>query len=92
MPKTVQNLPPTQEMFPDFEGLPGLITDGYTVAEWHGDPDAGGEPSEVHVLVPLEFEDLKAVVVLRLQSARALDELVGVLLRHRGNVWPQDRD
>jgi hypothetical protein len=63
-----------------------LIPDeGYSVQSWRPGPPRSGPPTQVHLVLSLPIEDAK--LVLRLKSARALDELVGVLLNHRQEVW-----
>lgn len=59
----------------------------YDVYSWSPGKAGEGVPStEVHlVLKPVPG----VILALRLKSARALDELVGVLLQHRADVWPQ---
>ena len=59
--------------------------DGYDVFSWSPGAAGAGVPStQVHLAVPV-VDGVR--VVLRLKSARALDELVGVLLQHRKDVW-----
>lgn len=66
-------------------GYRRVFADGYNVASWRAGPvNSAIPPSQVHVLIPVT-DDVR--VVLRLKSARALDELVGVLLAHRRDVW-----
>jgi hypothetical protein len=59
----------------------------YEVCDWRPGPPGSGPTTEVHVLIPLA-PGMKAV--MRFKSARALDELVGVLLEYRHRVWPAD--
>lgn len=60
---------------------------GYQVISWSPGKAGEGVPStQVHLLLQLPIHGAKAV--LRLKSARALDELIGVLLNHRKVVWP----
>ena len=61
------------------------LTDGYEVADWRPGPPGSGPTTEVHVIIPVRA---RMKVVMRLKSARALDELVGVLLEYRNHVWP----
>ncbi len=84
--QTVPAMAPVDRNVSDTDGrwvlAPG---DGYDVFSWS--PGAAGEsvPStQVHLVVPV-VDGVR--VVLRLKSARALDELVGVLLQHRKDVW-----
>ncbi len=58
--------------------------DGYDVYSWSpGVAGAGVPATQVHLVLPAG----DASVMLRLKSARALDELVAVLLQHRKDVW-----
>lgn len=60
-------------------------TDGYEVFSWRPGPANSGEPcTEVHLVLPV-VDGVK--VALRLKSARALDELVAVLLEYRREVF-----
>jgi hypothetical protein len=61
--------------------------DGYEVCSWRAGPAGSGPTEQVHILLSAA-PGMK--VVLRLKSARALDELVGVLLEYRKEVWPSE--
>jgi hypothetical protein len=63
---------------------PLLAFDGYHVVSWSPGRVGEGVPcTEVHLLI-----DVPGLTFgLRMKSARALDELVEVLLRHRRDVW-----
>jgi hypothetical protein len=64
---------------------PILIAPVYEVVSWRpGDVAAGGPTTEVHLLLPV-VDGVR--VALRLKSARALDELVAVLLEYRREVF-----
>jgi hypothetical protein len=58
---------------------------GYEVCSWRPGPPRSGPPTQVHLLMALPVPGAK--MVLRLKSARALDELVGILLQYRQEVW-----
>jgi hypothetical protein len=64
-----------------------IVVDGgerYEVCSWRDGPAGSDVPTtQVHLLLRVGTIQ----VVLRLKSARALDELVGVLLQHRQDVW-----
>ncbi len=66
-----------------------LIPDGgYEVCGWRPGPPRSGPATQVHLLMSLPLDDRQPIkLVLRLKSARALDELVGILLDHRKEVW-----
>lgn len=65
-----------------------IEVDGIDVAEWHPLPDGNGKAEQVHVY--LHFKDPKMpTFVLRLKSARAVDELITALITHRNGVWPK---
>jgi hypothetical protein len=61
----------------------------YGVASWCPTPDGSG-PAEAVVLHltigTVEGDDLE--IGLRLKSARAVDEMIAALERHRNDVWP----
>jgi hypothetical protein len=83
----LQRLPsaePIDRNLDDPRERPLVAFEGYTVAEWSpGRVSEDVPPTEVHLLIPvpgLKFG-------LRLKSASPVDELVGVLLEHRKNVW-----
>lgn len=59
--------------------------EGYSVQSWRPGPPRSGPPTQVHLVMSLPVEGVK--LVLRLKSARALDEFVGILLNHRQEVW-----
>jgi hypothetical protein len=58
---------------------------GYNVCSWRPGAPGSGPTTEVHILLPIAPG---AKAIMRLKSARALDELVGVLLEYRREVWP----
>lgn len=61
--------------------------EGYEVCSWRPGPAGSGPAEQVHVLLSMA-PGMKAI--LRLKSARALDELIGVLLEYRNEVWPAE--
>lgn len=61
--------------------------EGYDVYSWSpGAAGAGVPATQVHLVLGVPVAP-GLRVILRLKSARALDELVGVLLQHRKDVW-----
>jgi hypothetical protein len=58
----------------------------YEVCSWRPGPPNSGPPTQVHLLMNL---GPGAKAVIRMKSARALDELVGLLLEYRNSVWPE---
>jgi hypothetical protein len=83
-----QEIPAPTTVERDLSDLPPIIPSaGYDVFSWRNGPANSDVPvTEVHLVLPLG--DTGGFVALRLQSPRALDELVGVLLQHRQEVWP----
>ena len=62
-----------------------FVTDsGYEICSWRPGPPNSGPPEQVHLLFQVAPG---AKMVLRLKSKRALDELVGLLLQYRNDVW-----
>ena len=58
---------------------------GYEVCSWRPGPPESGPVTQVHLLMDIA-PGVKTV--LRMKSARALDELVGLLIQYRNEVWP----
>lgn len=85
-----QKLPPIQNVGRNLADVPHLKLEGYSVNEYCLDDDGLSKPVEVHLV--LDIRDPQVSFVLALKSPRALDELVGTLLRHRNNVWPDAPD
>lgn len=68
------------------DGTMCVASGGYSVRSWSSGKVGEGVPaSQVHLVIPVVAG---IDVALRLKSARALDELVAVLLQHRKDVWP----
>jgi hypothetical protein len=81
----VQTLPAPSICERDVEGV-NVTSSGYAVAAWRDAPAGSDVPcTEVHLSIPVVPG---MHVVLRLKLPRALDELVGVLLEYRKEVWP----
>jgi len=85
--KTIQPIPASESLEqPVDDGKTGyFVGDEYAVRDWRPGPPGSGPTTQVHLLIPIASD---VQVVLRLKSARALDELVGVLLEYRREVWP----
>jgi len=72
----------------DEQPTPVASSHGYNVCSWSPGRVAEALPcTEVHVVLPVDVDDLHIRVALRLKSAHALDELVGSLLALRKEVW-----
>ena len=56
------------------------------VAEFHEDPDGGGPPTQVHLL--LTMSGWPHPFIMRFKSRPTLDELIVNLIRHGKEVWP----
>jgi hypothetical protein len=83
---SAQKVPPMVPL--DVDVAKGAFADAptYDVYSWSPGKAGAGVPStQVHLVLPV-IAGVK--VALRLKSARALDELVAVLLQHRKDVWP----
>ena len=85
-----QKLPPIQNVGRNLKDVPHLKLDGYHVSEWCPEEDGLGKSQEVHIV--FDLVDPQVSFVLALKSPRALDEMVGVLLRSRNSVWPETKD
>lgn len=84
---------PASQAIPTSETFERPVDDGkteyilghnYEVLSWRPGPPRSGPTTEVHIHIPLA-PGMKAV--MRLKSARALDEFVGILLEYRKEVW-----
>lgn len=89
--KLIQDVPEMKVYERDLTDFHVVPAKGFQVCSWRDGPAHSDIPaSEVHIVLPLDGKDLEGVkVALRLRSARALDELVAVLLQHRKDVWPE---
>lgn len=74
---TERRAPPPGTKFVDVESL--------DVASWCPTPDASGPATQVHVIVRVPGAEL----VMRLKSARAVQELIDALAEHRNYTWPE---
>ena len=57
-----------------------------SVNEWHPQPDGGGKPEQLHLV--LEVAGLPHPLVVRFKSPRPVDSLIVALMTHRKGVWP----
>ncbi len=80
----VQKIPPSEVL--EENVADGIVAGlAFEVCSWRDAPANSEVPcTEVHLVLPVT-KGLR--VALRLKSARALDELVGVLLEYRKQVW-----
>lgn len=91
--KTKQDVPPMEPFEKNLSEEPYTFVLGreYEVCSWRPGPAHSAVPcTQVHLMVTLmepSAEGPGAKLVMRLKSPRALDELVGVLLQHRKDVW-----
>lgn len=84
--RLAQPIPPARVIEENVADKPTAQIVGYDVFSWRPGPaGSGGKCTEVHLVLPIHPE---VRVALCLKSPRALDELVGVLLQHRKDVWP----
>lgn len=88
----VQDLPDAEFSGRNCDDGPMIISDHYSIYEWTPERDGKGKPTQVHLVIPVALStpgkpDIRLEVAMRIKSPRALDELVGVLLRHRQGVW-----
>ena len=65
--------------------LVGPMIEGYDVGAWCPSTDGTGKPTAV--AFSLKVRGLGDMVV-RLKSPRAVDELVALLQKYKGEVWP----
>lgn len=88
-PMKIDELPPVDGDTKNLDELPHFIPcDGYTVSEYHAERDGKGQAVAIVLRLPVKLEGLPTFELhLRIKSARAADELVAVLKRHRRSVW-----
>jgi len=65
--------------------LHGATIEEYTVGSWCPSNDGSGLPTAV--ALELKVDGLPPLV-MRLKSAKAVDDMVAALLKHRRDVWP----
>jgi hypothetical protein len=80
------HLPPMNRVPRNVAGLAILEIEEYSVNNWHPLADGKGLPTQVHLVFKLR--GIAEPLVLRLKSARAADQLIAILERHRNDVWP----
>ncbi len=81
-----QDVPPARVLEePVYARGPIIAGVAYEVCSWRPGPPNSGPCTEVHLLLPVTRDHR---VALRMKSARAVDELVAVLLEYRKDVWP----
>lgn len=82
------------ELNPVTEGVHNLSQESvleieeYRVYEWHPEMDAQGQPTAVVLMMEIKGID-EFKFGLRLKSAKAVNELIEALRRHRNAVWPR---
>jgi hypothetical protein len=83
----LQDVPAAEELEKNLEEYADVFAPagGYDICSWRPEAAGSGAPcTEVHLILPV-VEGVRCV--LRLKSARALDELVAVLLEYRKDVF-----
>jgi hypothetical protein len=80
------HLPPVSRVPENLAGIAYFEIEEYHVGSWSPLPDGKGPATQVHFT--LRLRGIETPLVLRLQSARAADELIAALERHRFDVWP----
>lgn len=80
------HLPPASSGPYNLTGMEFLEIEQYHVGSWSPLPDGQGPATQVHFM--LRLRGIDTPLVMRLKSARAADELIAALERHRFDVWP----
>lgn len=80
------HLPPASSGPYNLTGMEFLEIEQYHVGSWSPLPDGKGPATQVHFM--LRLRGIDTPLVMRLKSARAADELIAALERHRFDVWP----
>lgn len=84
----IQSVPEPGPVNRNLEDMRALPSEGYHVYSWSAGKVGENVPvTEVHLALPVEVAGVRADIILKLKSPRALDELVAVLLNHRTEVW-----
>jgi len=73
----------------NLSGLKIFELEEIRINEYHPQDDGKGLPTEVHMALRLMGAPPNMLMVMRLKSRRAVDDLVTALCRHRDNVWPE---
>lgn len=85
-PREMDHLPPVSDDIVNLEGQDFYDISQWSVAPFYELPDGKGEASQVHLWIQLAgAEDVP--LVMRFKSARAVDQFIGALRRHRIEVW-----
>ena len=85
-PREMEHLPPVSEEIVNLEGQEFYEISEWAVSPFHELPDGQGEASQVHLWIHLAGAgDLP--LVMRFKSARAVDQFIGALRRHRVEDW-----
>lgn len=80
-------IPPMRDIPDNLDDKLIVEIEEYGVFEWHAEKDGKGKPSMIVLMLTLkDTEDIR--FGLRFHSAKAVNELVTMLRRHRDLVWP----
>jgi hypothetical protein len=66
------------------------VSEGYSVYSWSPTPQAevdAGKPQAPSTQVHLHLPVGGATLIMRFKSARAADEMIDALMKHRKDVW-----
>lgn len=66
--------------------LHGVNIKEFKVVSWHPTPDASGPPTAVAIVITTEQH---GDLVMRLKSARAVDDFIKALEHHKADVFPK---
>lgn len=72
----------------DTTGQAFIEMEGVHVYDWSPLPAGQGAATQVHLV--FDVQGSPAPLILRLKTARVVDELVAALSEHRRNVWPME--
>jgi hypothetical protein len=64
----------------------GVNVKEFKVVSWHPTPDASGPPTAVAIVITTEQH---GDLVMRLKSARAVDDFIRALEHHKADVFPK---
>jgi hypothetical protein len=82
----MSKLPPPNRIPQNLTGMKYFEITKIKVANYHPLPNGQGPPTQVHL--HLTVKGIPHPLVLRFKGTDTLDKLIGMLQRHRYDVWP----
>jgi hypothetical protein len=76
---------PFEDRINDLSGVALRDIQEISIGNYYPLPNCQGKPTQVHVMIWMKNDEIP--LTLRLKSARAVDELIAGLARHRSEVF-----